>query len=99
MGQLGLDAEAETEGGLKQCSKNSKGCDIGYAPAANSCEGANNPDACTVTAFDATTAFAIPDPNWLLAEPVGFFRSGRASNRFAAPDHPVYFGSTTFYFD
>ncbi len=80
-------------------AKNSKGCDIGYAPTINSCEGANSPDACTVTAFDAITAFAVPDPNRFLAEPVGFFGSWCASNRFAAPDHPVYFGPTTVYFD
>ena len=78
---------------------NSKGCDIGYALAANSCEGVNNVDACTVTALDATTAFAVPYPNLLLAEPVGFFGSGCASNYFAAPGHPVYFGSATVYFD
>jgi hypothetical protein len=41
-------------------TENSKGCDIGYALAANSCEGANNVDVCTVTALDATTAFAVP---------------------------------------
>jgi hypothetical protein len=29
----------------------------------------------------------------------GFFGSWCASNCSAAPDHPVYFGSTTFYFD
>jgi hypothetical protein len=80
-------------------SGNSKGCDIGYALAASSCEGANSVDACTVTALDATTAFAVSDPNRFLAEPVGFFGSECASNCFAAPDHPVYFGSTTFYFD
>jgi len=40
-----------------------KGCDIGYALAANSCEGAHSVDACTVTALDAITAFAGPDPN------------------------------------
>jgi hypothetical protein len=28
-----------------------KGCDIGYALAASSCEGVNSMDACTVTAF------------------------------------------------
>jgi len=39
-----------------------KGCDIGYALAANSCERANDVDACTVTAFDAITAFAVPNP-------------------------------------
>jgi hypothetical protein len=44
-------------------ARNSKGCDIGYALAANSCEGANCVDACTVTALDAITAFAVPNPN------------------------------------
>ena len=40
-----------------------KGCDIGYALVADSCEGTDNVDACTVTALDAITAFAIPNPN------------------------------------
>jgi hypothetical protein len=40
-----------------------KGCDIGYALAAGSCEGANSMEACTVTALDAITAFAVPNPN------------------------------------
>ena len=40
-----------------------KGCDIGYALAVGSCEGANCVDACTVTALDAITAFAVPNPN------------------------------------
>jgi hypothetical protein len=43
--------------------ENGKGCDIGYALAANSCEGADSVDACTVTALDAITAFAVPNPN------------------------------------
>ena len=43
--------------------KNGKGCDIGYAPAASSCERANSVDACTVAALDAITAFAVPNPN------------------------------------
>ena len=42
---------------------NRKGCDIGYALAISSCEGANSVDACTVTALDAITAFAVPNPN------------------------------------
>ncbi len=62
-------------GGMPR-GKKLKGCDIGYGLAANSCEGANSVDACTVTAFDAITAFAVPDPNLLLAEPVGFFGFG-----------------------
>jgi len=83
----------------EKSGRNSKGCDIGYALAANSCEGVNNVDACTVTALDAITAFAVPDPGPLLAESAGFFGSWCASNCSVAPDHPVYFGSTTFYFD
>ena len=42
---------------------NRKGCDIGYGLAANSCEGVNSVDACTVTALDAITAFAVPNPD------------------------------------
>jgi hypothetical protein len=42
---------------------NGKGCDIGYALAASSCEEANSVDACTVAAFDVITAFAVPNPN------------------------------------
>jgi hypothetical protein len=41
---------------------NGKGCDFGYALAANSCEGVTSVDACTVTALDAITAFAVPNP-------------------------------------
>src|SRR5260370_31172298 len=43
--------------------KTSQGCDVGYALAASSCEGANRVDACTVTALDAITAFTVPNPN------------------------------------
>jgi hypothetical protein len=75
-----------------------KGCDIGYALAANSCEGANNVDACTVTALDAITAFAVPDPDLLLAEFVGFFGSGYSADHSTEPDHPVYFGFAKVYF-
>src|SRR5436309_15787655 len=78
--------------------ENRKGCDIGYALAASSCEGVNNVDACTVTALDATTAFAVPDPNLPLAEPVGFFGSGYSLDRSTEPGHSVYFGSATVYF-
>ena len=38
----------------------------------NSCEGVNDVEACTVTALDAITAFAVSDPNGLLAEPSVF---------------------------
>jgi hypothetical protein len=43
--------------------KKGKGCDLGYAPAAGSCERADTVDACTVAALDAITAFAVPNPN------------------------------------
>ncbi len=42
--------------------ENRKGYDFGYALAANSCEGVTGVDACTVTAFEAITAFAVPNP-------------------------------------
>jgi hypothetical protein len=48
---------------LKSWREKKKGCDIGYAPAASSCEGADNPDTCTVTALDVITAFAVPNLN------------------------------------
>jgi len=44
--------------------KNRKGCDIGYAPAIRSCEGASSVDTCTVAALDAITAFAVPNPSF-----------------------------------
>src|SRR5437773_10066677 len=62
-------------------SENSKGCDIGYALAASSCEGANSVDACTVTALDAITAFAVPNPNCPSQEQSVF--SGLAANQVA----------------
>jgi hypothetical protein len=43
--------------------ENRKGRDIGYALAASFCEEANSVEACTVTAPDAITAFAVPNPN------------------------------------
>jgi hypothetical protein len=43
-------------------ASNRKGCDFGYALAADSCEGAASVDACTVTALGAITAFAVPNP-------------------------------------
>jgi hypothetical protein len=95
-GVANCDRETNEEKGE---GRNSKGCDIGYALAANSCEGVNNVDACTVTAFDATTAFAVPDPNLPLAGPVGFFGSGCSLDRSTEPGHSVYFGSATVYFD
>ena len=50
------------EGRRPKVLGNRKGCDFGYALADNSCEGALGVDACTVTALDAATAFAVPNP-------------------------------------
>jgi hypothetical protein len=70
----------------KMIETNGKGCDIGYAPVANSCERANSVDACTVAALDAITAFAGSKPQLLLAETVGFFGSGCPSG---CPDEQI----------
>jgi hypothetical protein len=63
-------------------TRKGKGCDIGYALAASSCEGANNVEACTVTALDAITAFAVPNPNCSSQNQSVF--SGLAARRVAA---------------
>ena len=62
---------------------NGKGRDLGYALAAGSCEGANCVESCTITAFDVITAFAVPNPGFLLAESAGFFGSGCSSSCLA----------------
>jgi hypothetical protein len=49
-----------------------KGRDIGYALAASSCEGANSVEACTITALDVITAFAVPNPNGFSQSPSVF---------------------------
>jgi hypothetical protein len=75
---------------------NRKGCGFGYAPSANSCEGANNVDACTVTALDAITAFAVPSPNGRLAAPSVF--SGLEVQRVAPPNpSPSLLQASYFY--
>jgi len=44
-------------------SEKDKGCDIGYARVASSCEGANSVEHAPSQPFDAITAFAVPNPN------------------------------------
>src|SRR5215467_13608299 len=56
-----------------------KGCDIGYALVADSCEGTDNVDTCTVTALGCDHCFRSSKPRRILAESVGFFGSGRSS--------------------
>jgi hypothetical protein len=66
----------QTLGRKKAARRNNKGCDIGYALAANSCEGVHSVDACTVTAFDAIAAFAAPDPDSSSQSPLVFSGPG-----------------------
>src|SRR6267154_3036266 len=70
---------------------NSKGCDIGYALAISSCEGANSVDACTVTALDAITAFAVPNPN-CPSQSRRFFQVWLLFRFPCLADHSAYFG-------
>jgi len=68
-----------------------KGCDIGYALAVSSCEGANSVEACTVTALDAITAFAVPNPN-CPSQNRRFFQVWLLFGLPRRADHSAYFG-------
>jgi len=54
--------EDNVEDNREEPRKKRKGCDLGYALARYSCERVAGVDACTVTALDVITAFAVPDP-------------------------------------
>jgi len=73
-----------------------KGCDIGYALAANSCEGAHSVEACTVTAPDAITAFAVPNPN-SSSQSSRFFQVWLPCGSPRRANHSAYFGLAKFY--
>jgi hypothetical protein len=77
--------------GLEEETRKGKGCDIGYALAANSCEGANSVEACTVTALDAITAFAVPNPN-CPSQSRRFFQVWLLSGLPRRANHSAYFG-------
>jgi hypothetical protein len=72
-----------------------KGCDIGYALAISSCEGANSVEACTVTALDAITAFAVPNPN-CPSQSRRFFQVWLLFGLPRRADHSAYFGLAKF---
>jgi hypothetical protein len=72
-----------------------KGCDIGYALAISSCEGANSVEACTVTALDAITAFAVPNPNFP-SQSRRFFQVWLLFGLPRRADHSAYFGLAKF---
>src|SRR5438270_8334274 len=75
--------------------ENRKGCDIGYALAASSCEGANSVEACTVTALDAITAFAVPNPSFSSQSKPVF--SGLVVQRVASPDESLSLLQTGYF--
>jgi len=72
---------------VKKLAGKEKGCDIGYAPVASSCEGANVVDTCTVTALDVITAFAVPNPNCSSQKQSVF--SGLVTLRVAPPSRSL----------
>jgi hypothetical protein len=73
-----------------------KGCDFGYALAANSCEGVGSVDTCTIAAPDAITAFAIPNPSYpSQGKPV--FSGLVVGGLPRRTDHPAYFGLAKYY--
>src|SRR5208337_2820527 len=82
--------------GMKRLRKKGKGCDIGYALATNSCEGANSVETCTVTALDAITAFAVPNPNFS-SQSRRFFQVWLLVELPRRADHSAYFGLAKFY--
>jgi hypothetical protein len=77
--------------GAGRSTTKGKGCDIGYALAASSCEGANSVEACTVTALDAITAFAVPNPN-CPSQSRRFFQVWLLFGLPRRADHSAYFG-------
>ncbi|MFZ0758997.1 MAG: hypothetical protein WAM69_03525 [Candidatus Sulfotelmatobacter sp.] len=77
--------------GSKERWEKGKGCDIGYALAISSCEEANSVDACTVTASDAITAFAVPNPNYS-SQSRRFFQVWLLFGLPRRADHSAYFG-------
>ena len=89
--------QATTLRGFEEENRKGKGCDIGYALAANSCEGALSVDACTVTALDAITAFAVPNPNYS-SQISRFFQVRMPVELPLRANHSAYFGLAKFYF-
>ena len=82
--------------GREETLEKSKGCDIGYALAVSSCEEANSVDARTVTASDAITAFAVPNPNYS-SQSRRFFQVWLLFGLPRRADHSAYFGLAKVY--
>jgi len=75
----------------REAGRTKKGCDIGYALTANSCEGVSSADACTVAASDAITAFAVPNPSYS-SQSSRFFQVWWLRELPRRANHPAYFG-------
>jgi hypothetical protein len=71
--------------GKTKVAGNRKDRDIGYVLAANSCEGVNNVETCTIAVLDVITAFAVPNPSFSSQRLPVF--SGLAALRVAPPDY------------
>jgi hypothetical protein len=80
----------------RKTTGNGKGCDFGYALAISSCERAHSVEACTVTALDAITAFAVPNPNYP-SQGRRFFQVWLLIGSPRRADHSAYFGLAKFY--
>ena len=75
--------------------RNGKGCDIGYALAAGSCEGTTSVETRTVTAHDVTTAFAVPNPSYS-SQSSWIFQVWVPAESPLRAAHPAYFGLANF---
>ena len=53
-------------------------------------------EACTITAPDVITAFAVPNPNYS-SQSSRFFQVWPPSRLPHQADHPIYFGVAKFY--
>jgi hypothetical protein len=95
-GHLGARISLEDQPcGKMRTQGKGKGCDIGYALAASSCEGANSVEACAVTALDAIAAFAVPNPNYS-SQSRRFFQVWLLFGLPRRADHSAYFGLAKF---
>jgi len=79
------------QGNLGNLAKKEKGRDLGYALAANSCEGASSVESCTITALDVITAFAVLAPA-ASSQSSRLFRVRSFAGSPRPTDHSVYFG-------
>jgi hypothetical protein len=68
------------------CWTKERSCSIGYALAVNLCERVGSVDACTTTAPNAITAFAVPSPGCFSQQSVF---SGLVAQRVTSPSESL----------